>query len=140
MAWVAAHERRWYIVAKTKRLTIREKQERAAFKKRMQDKGLLPPDKPKLNRKKFIEEARKEWDNREEECDIWDLYLMEALSFMLGHFDQKDLRLSREAVGAAKVLKLAIRLREFSKELQAKGEHEYKLVDKCNYIKDILDA
>lgn len=71
---------------------------------------------------------------------MWDIYLMEAISFMLGHFDQKDLRLSREAVGAAKVLKLAIRLREFSKELQEKGEHEYKLADEYEYIKDIFEA
>ena len=42
--------------------------------------------------------------------------------------------------GAAKVLKIAMRLREFSEELQAKGEHEYKVVDQYNYIKDILDA
>lgn len=95
-----------------KRLTNREKQERAAAKKRLQDKGVLPPDKPKLNRKKFIEEAKAEWSDREQGCVVWDIYLMEAISFMLGHFDQKDLRLSREAVGAAKVLKLAIRLRE----------------------------
>lgn len=44
----------------TKRLTNREKKERAAAKKRLQDKGVLPPDKPKLNRKKFIEEAKAE--------------------------------------------------------------------------------
>lgn len=49
-------------------------------------------------------------------------------------------RASLEAVGAAKVLKLAIRLREFSEEVREKGEHEYKLVDQYNYIKDILDA
>lgn len=49
-------------------------------------------------------------------------------------------RASLEAVGAAKVLKLAMRLREFSEELKAKGEHEYKLADQYNYIKDILDA
>lgn len=123
-----------------KRLTNKEKQERAAAKKRLQDKGVLPPDKPKLNRKKFIEEAKAEWSDREQGCVVWDIYLMEAISFMLGHFDQKDLRLSREAVGAAKVLKLAIRLREFSKDLQEKGEHEYKLADEYDYIKDIFKA
>ena len=46
-------------MAKNKRLTNKEKQARAELKKRMQDKGVLPPDKPKLNRKKFIDEARK---------------------------------------------------------------------------------
>ncbi len=29
---------------------------------------------------------------------------------------------------------------EAKKELQAKGEHEYKVADQYNYIKDILDA
>lgn len=54
--------------------------------------------------------------------------------------DTMSSRASLEAVGAAKVLKLAIRLREFSEEVREKGEHEYKLVDQYNYIKDILDA
>lgn len=126
-------------MAKTKRLTAREKQERAAFKKRLQDKGVLPPDKPKLNRKKFIEEATAEWDNRDKECLTWDYYLIRALSFMLWH-TEKDMRLSREAVGAAKALKVALRLREFSEELQAKGNNEYRLDEQYNYIKDILDA
>lgn len=108
-------------------------------KKRLQEQGILPPDKPKLNRKKFIEETRSEWNNRDKECFIWDEYLMQAMSYMLGHVE-KGGRVSSEAVGAAKVLKLGMRLREFSEELKAKGEHEYKVVDQYNYIKDILDA
>lgn len=127
-------------MAKTKRLTNREKQERAKFKKQLQAEGALPPDKPKLNRKKFIEEAEEEWNGRDKGCYIWDLYLMHAISYMLGHFDKKDLRMSREAVGAAKILKIAMRLREFSEAMEAKGENEYKLIDQYNYIKDILDA
>lgn len=126
-------------MAKKKRLTNKEKQARADFKKRMQEKGVLPPDKPKLNRKKFIEDAQCEWNNRDKECFVWDVYLMQAMSYMLGHVE-KGGRVSPEAVGAAKVLKLAMRLREFSEELKAKGEHEYKLTDQYNYIKDILDA
>ena len=52
MTRMTAHKRKeWYIVAKNKRLTNKEKQARAELKKRMQDKGVLPPDKPKLNRK-----------------------------------------------------------------------------------------
>ena len=42
-----------------KRLTQREKAERAAIKKQLQADGVLPPDKPRLNRKKF---AREVWD------------------------------------------------------------------------------
>lgn len=100
---------------------------------------MLPPDKQKLNRKKFIEEAQAEWNNRDEEFFAWNVYLMQAISYMLGHLDKSGMA-SLEAVGAAKVLKLAVRLREFSGELKAKGKHEYKVVDQYNYIKDILDA
>ena len=37
-------------------LTQREKAERAAIKKQLQADGVLPPDKPRLNRKKFARE------------------------------------------------------------------------------------
>ena len=126
-------------MAKKKRLTNKEKKLNAEIKKELQEKGVIPPDKPKLNRKKFIEEASAEWNNRDKECFVWDVYLMGALSYMLGHME-KGMRLSREAVGAAKVLKIAMRLREFSEGLKARGEHEYKVIDQYNYIKDILDA
>lgn len=127
-------------MAKKKRLTNREKKDRAEFKKQMQEKGILPLDKPKLNRKKFIEEAREEWNGRDSECYIWEHYLMEAMSYMLTQREGMSSRASLEAVGAAKVLKAAIRLREFSEMVRAKGENEYKLTDQYNYIKDILDA
>lgn len=139
MTRMTAHKRKeWYIVAKNKRLTNKEKQARAELKKRMQDKGVLPPDKPKLNRKKFIDEAREEWNGRSSDCFIWEHYLMDAISYMLCQREGMSSRASLEAVGAAKVLKLAIRLREFSEEVREKGEHEYKLVDQYNYIKDIF--
>ena len=38
---------------KQKRMTQRQKDERAQVKKELQAKGVLPPDKPRLNRKKF---------------------------------------------------------------------------------------
>lgn len=126
-------------MAKKKRLTNREKKLNAEIKKELQEKGVISPDKPKLYRKRFIEEAEAEWNSRDKECFVWDMYLMEAVSYMLGHMEP-GMRLSREAVGAAKVLKIAVRLREFSEGLKARGEHEYKVIDQYNYIKDILDA
>ena len=58
---------------KKKRLTQREKAERAAIKKQLQADGVLPPDKPRLNRKKF---AREVWDEFSE-MDVYtaDFYL-----------------------------------------------------------------
>lgn len=125
---------------KKKRLTNKEKKLNAKVKKRLQEQGVLPPDKPKLNRKKFIDEAREEWHGRSSDCFIWEHYLMEAISYILCQREGTSSRASLEAVGAAKVLKIAIRLREFSEEVREKGEHEYRLVDQYNYIKDILDA
>ena len=77
-------------MAKKKRLTNREKKDRAEFKKQMQEKGILSLDKPKLNRKKFIEEAREEWNGRDSECYIWEHYLMEAMSYMLTQREGMD--------------------------------------------------
>lgn len=127
-------------MAKKKKLTNREKKLNAEIKRELQEKGLLPPDKPKLNRKKFIEEARTAWNSRDRECLIWDFHMMEAMGYVLTHTEERSRRASLEAVGAAKVLKLAIRLREFSEMVRGKGEQEYKLIDQYNYIKDILDA
>lgn len=122
-----------------KRMTQKEKAERARLKKDLQKKGFLPPDKQKLNRKKFVEEARTEWNERDKDCLIWEVYLTHAMSYMLGHVG-RDKRISPEAVGAAKVLKIALRLREFEQELKINGISEYKLIDQYEYIKDILEA
>ena len=127
-------------MVKKRRLTNREKKELADFKKGLKERGLLPPDKPRLNRKRFIEEARKEWNERPGNCHIWEHFLMQAFSYMLNHTEGRSIRASPEAVGAAKVLKLAIRLQQFYEETRSRGENEYKVTDQYDYIKDILDA
>lgn len=124
-------------MAKKKRMTSREKQELAAAKKRLQEKGLLPPNKPRLNRRKFINEVVDEWGNREP-CLEWDLYLMRAAFYMMGHGDERGISL--EAVGAAKVLKLAIRLYEIQMELKEEGKDKYMADELREYIKDIVNA
>lgn len=123
-----------------KRLTSREKRSNARIKKELQAEGVLPPDKPKLNRKKFIEETMDEWNSRDKDIFTWELYLAEAFSLMLGHVEKNSLRASLEAVGAAKVLKLALRLRKFSKKLQSEGRDKYTVGEKYEFVKDIIDA
>lgn len=125
-------------MAKKKRMTNREKQEWAVIKKRLQDEGRIPPDKPRLNRKKFIKEAEAEWNGRDAKCLIWDLYVIQALSYVLGHRDKRGI--SPEAVGAAKVLKIAIRLHRFGAELKENGRDKYSYIEQYDYIKDILNA
>jgi len=126
-------------LAKTKKLTNKEKKYNAQLKKQMQEKGILPPDKPRLNRKKFIEEAKAEWQSRDMKC-LWDVYLVEAISYMLIDKEGISRRASLEAVGAAKILKLAVRLRKFTEMVRERGDSEYKVIEQYEYIKDILYA
>ena len=122
-----------------KKMTAREKKLRADFKKKLQAEGKLPPDKPKLNRKKYVEEARAEWNGRDAGCFIWDLRLYQAISITLCLKD-KNFRTSPEAIGVAKTLKLAMRLKEFGDKLKEEGRTEYTYNEQYEYIKDILEA
>lgn len=88
-------------MAKRKTMTKAQKAMNAKIKKELQEKGIVPPDKPRLNRKKYIEEAREEWNGRDAEYYAWDVFLYQAISIVLGHTD-RHLRASPEAVGVAK--------------------------------------
>lgn len=127
------------MAAKRKCLTQKEKKYNAQFKREMQEKGIIPPDKPKLNRKKFVDEAMEEWNNRPQDY-VWEIYLIKAFGFVMAKTEGRSMRVSLEAVGAAKVLKLAVRLRQFHKKLEEEGRKEYKVTEMLEYIKDILDA
>ena len=98
------------MAAKKKRMTQKEKDLNRAWKKEMQEKGILPPDKKRLNRRKFIKEASDEWNKKDPDCYIWDFYLMNAVSYMMGQIDKRA-NPSSEAVGVAKVLKVAMKAR-----------------------------
>lgn len=139
MSYIRKEEGEAMAEAKHKKLTAREKKLRADAKKKMQEQGFLPPDKPRLNRKKYVEEARQEWNDKDKGFYAWELYLYEAVSIMLGATDRR-LRVSPEAVGVAKCLKLAIRLKEFSDKLKAEGRTQYNLKEQIDFIKDILEA
>ena len=80
---------------KKKKLTQREKAENAAFKKRMQQEGRLPPDKSRLNRKKF---AREVWAEYEKDFGgIEDtLYLLKAIGCMVGDSTRQPQRIGRD--------------------------------------------
>ena len=117
-----------------KKMTAREKAERAKIKKELQADGIIPLDKKPLNRKKFIEEATAEFAQA---YDVL-LYLLEAVQVMTTHGTIKE-RYSLQAVGAAKTLKIAVRLKRFSENLKTEGRTTYKIGEKYEYIKDIID-
>lgn len=99
-----------------KRLTQREKAERAAIKKQLQADGVLPPDKPRLNRKKF---AREVWEDFSE-MDVYtaDFYLRKAIMATVG---PELHEVTSEQVGILKLMKLAVETDRFMQQLKKEG-------------------
>ena len=67
---------------KQKRMTQRQKDERAQVKKELQAKGVIPPDKPRLNRKKFAKEVWAEYEAMEPIRR--EVFLLKAIGCMVG--------------------------------------------------------
>ena len=110
------------MAAKKKRLTQREKAERAEIKKKLQEDGVLPPDKPRLNRKKFAREVLAEFGAMD--AYSADLYLRQAIGCMVS----PDMnRVTEEEVGVLKLLKIAVESERFSKALEAEGRSQYTI-------------
>ena len=110
------------MAAKKKRLTQREKDERARIKKKLQEDGVLPPDKPRLNRKKFAREVLAEFGAMD--AYSADLYLRQAIGCMVS----PDMnRVTEEEVGVLKLLKIAVESERFSKALEAEGRSQYTI-------------
>ena len=107
---------------KKKRLTQREKAENARFKKEYQEKGLIPPDKPRLNRKKFAREVWAEFEAMEGFAAS--IYLRKAIGCMVG---PEMPEVDSEQVGVLKLLKIAVETQKFMKALEDEGRNEYEV-------------
>lgn len=105
-----------------KRMTRREKDMRAQAKKELQAEGVLPPDKPRLNRRKFAREVWAEY----EAMDPFrrEIFLLKAIGCMVGPDMPK---VTPEEVGVLKMLKLAVEMDKFSQRLKAEGRDSYTL-------------
>ena len=110
---------------KRKRLTQREKAASAAAKKRLQAEGVLPPDKPRLNRRKFAREAWSEYEALYKAEPIRaEIALIKAICFMVG----PDMTaVSPEEVGILKALKMAVKYDAFLKGLEQEGRGKYSM-------------
>lgn len=110
-------------MATKKRLTQREKAERAAAKKRLQARGVLPPDKPRLNRKKFAQETWAEWTALLAEDRLRAaMALCRAVSFTTA---PELLEVTPEQVGILKAIKIAVEYEKFLRKLEAEGRSDY---------------
>jgi len=107
---------------KHKKLTNREKQDNKRFREELRQKGIIPPIKPKLNRKKFAKEVIEEYENTYIDLE----YLCKAIACMLpGEFG----KVTPEQVGVVKVLKLAMEIKRFTEEKISQGETTYKVME-----------
>lgn len=112
-------------MAKKKRLTQREKAERAATKKRLQARGVLPPNKPRLNRKKFAQETWAEWTALLAENRLGAaMALCRAVSFTT---DSELLEVTPEQVGILKAMKIAVEYEKFLQKLETEGRSDYSI-------------
>ena len=121
-----------------KPMTAREKKERAKIRKDLREQGVLPPKKKPLNRKAFAEQAKEALKNQA--GYTLNLYLLWALLEMLEKQDYSrpgTIVYSQEAVGAAKVVLLAVRRMEFEKE---KAGQSFTRGELYEAIKDIYEA
>lgn len=119
-----------------KRLTQKEIRARAAAKKQLQQEGIIPLDKPRLNRKKFIEETMNQF--LDWECPAPLPYLGWALREMMYHRDRSG-RYSEEAVGAAKVVRLAMERAKFEQEKREAGEQTFTVGELMDRVADIYN-
>ena len=121
-----------------KPMTAREKKERAKIRKDLREQGILPPKKKPLNRKAFAEKAKEALKNQA--GYTLNLYLLWALLEMLEKQDYSRsgaIVYSQEAVGAAKVVLLAVRRMEFEKE---KAGQSFTNGELYEAVKDIYEA
>lgn len=121
-------------MAKAKRMTQREKRERAEARARLRERGVLPPPKKPLNRKRFITDAKNDFHTTI--TGLVDMYyVVQAASWMTA-----SLRPTLENVGAAKLLKLACEIKRFHEQVRERGDKHYNMEELYKHIEPILTA
>lgn len=124
---------------KNKPMTAREKRLRAEARAHLREEGLLPPRKKPLNRKRFCREAKALLEGTE---SLYDLapYLYWALCEMLERKDWPEGTVSAEAVGAAKVIKLAAARRDFERAKREAGKTGFTVGELLDAVKEVFEA
>lgn len=115
-------------------MSTKEKRLRAEVREDLRVEGMLPPVKKPLNRKKFIKEAREEFNTAELGLTAYP-YMVRAIGWVM-----TDFRPTLEDVGVAKVLKVACAIARFNAELTQAGRTKYMESELYEYLKPILDA
>ena len=107
-----------------KKLTQKEKKFRQELKKKWQEDGVLPPDKPRLNRKKFAVETIREFNDIMSKNDIYTNHfnIIQSIYTFIPFIANNGKcigSITAEQIGLLKVMKLTI---ERIKFIDAKRE------------------
>ncbi len=109
---------------KYKKMTAAEKKWHKEFREEMRARGILPPVKPRLNRKKFLQEVQTEFDETiESYTDL--IYLRRAINTMI--HTETIRNITSEQVGILKVMKIAAAMKNFEQQKLASGETTYNI-------------
>lgn len=108
-------------MAKYKRMTQREKNERKKIRAELRAEGIMPAVKKRLNRESFQEEALKEFDEFSKASGIGSLPAknrnMHIALLSVAH-NQTQRNISPEQIGACKVMKIAAALDKYETKLR----------------------
>ena len=119
--------------AKSKRLTNKEKALKSKVKKELQEQGLLPPDKPRLNRRKFAKEAAEQFDK--------EINLMNPMDVFWFHnaltAGTDVLPITSEQVGVFKLMKITAEIKKLHEETKKSGK-EVTVRDVCKISDSIM--
>lgn len=119
-------------------MTERKRKRWAAAKKELQQLGILPPDKKRVNRKALLRQAENAWQGLDTIGDL--AYLQWAIGEMLGKKEYPAGTVSPEAVGVAKVLLLAAKRKAWEAQRWAEGKPStYKLGELMEAVLPIYD-
>lgn len=122
--------------AKSKRLTNKEKALKAKVKKELQEQGLLPPDKPRLNRRKFAKEATEQFDKEINLMNPIDVFWFHnALKLVTAGTDMFPI--TSEQVGVFKLMKITAEIKKFHEETKKTGK-EVTVGDMCKISDTIM--
>lgn len=116
-------------------MTQRERKERAAIRRQLQQDGILPPPKKRLNRKQFAEEVLSEYRGGGD-IDNWRLYNVDiprAISVMTAIVKVDGV--TPEQVGVLKVLRIAMDTQRWCKQAAADGRNPTIL----EYVDEVAD-
>lgn len=126
-------------MAKSKRMTIREKKERAEIRAQLRDEGILPPVKKRLNRKKYAEQIKYRFYGEGAELGSLEdiLYIFKAYGYMEPFITNS---VTPEQIGMFKLLHIAMEIKKYEKELSDQGQSTYDVMDLYNdVVKPIID-